>query len=277
MKMKFILTLGLLFSLESFSSNHQVTFAFWNKPDVNLYYSLPAEIDKTTKVLFIIHGGSRNAEEYLEAWKKYAIDKNIILVAPEFTKEDYKFYYILERASDTGKINKNTDDYLDQSIDIFFSFIKSKYDLSVDKYKIYGHSGGGMFVQRILLLNNSDRVSEAVIANPTWYTSITNNKFPYGIKNSNLSSEHIKRYFSKKVYLLIGEQDRGFSNTKIKGILNQGDNRFERAKNFMNNLISISDQFDIPLRWTFKVVQGVGHQNKKMVIEASKILLSDVN
>ena len=45
----------------------------------------------------------------------------------------------------------------------------------------------------------------------------------------------------------------------------------------MNNLISISDQFDIPLRWTFKVVQGVGHQNKKMVIEASKILLSDVN
>ncbi len=277
MKMKFILTLGLLFSLESFSSNHQVTFAFWNKPDVNLFYSLPAEIDKTTKVLFIIHGGSRNAEEYLEAWKKYAIGKNIILVAPEFTKEDYKFGYILERASDTGKINKNTDDYLDQSIDIFFSFIKSKYGLSVDKYKIYGHSGGGQFVQRILLFNNSDRVSEAVIANPGWYTSITNDKFPYGIKNSDLSSEHIKTYFSKKVYLLIGEQDRGFSNTKIKGILKQGDNRFERANNFMNNLISISDQFDIPLRWTFKVVQGVGHQNKKMVIEASKILLSDVN
>ena len=50
------------------SEIQETIFASWNKSDVNLFYTLPDVINEETKVLFIIHGGSRNAYDYLKIW-----------------------------------------------------------------------------------------------------------------------------------------------------------------------------------------------------------------
>ena len=137
-----------------------------------------------------------------------------------------------------------------------------------------------MFVQRILLFNNSDRVSEAVIANPTWYTSITNNKFPYGIKNSpiDISSDHIKWFMSNKTSLLIGNNDINLKSVNSsKGAQRQGITRFDRANSYFNSLINISDSNNIPFRWSYKVVDKADHDYLKMTPVAAKILLEDVS
>ena len=56
----------------------------------------------------------------------------------------------------------------------------------------------------------------------------------------------------------------------------QGNNRFEGGINYFNNLITVSEKQKIPLRWKFQIAKGVGHDNEKMSLLASEILLKDV-
>ena len=68
-----ILIIFLFFVLEISSSDiKKVTYAAWNKPDVELFYKLPNEINNDTKLVFVIHGASRDVQRYLEAWLEHS-------------------------------------------------------------------------------------------------------------------------------------------------------------------------------------------------------------
>ena len=57
----------IIFSKYAYSTEiKQTTFAFWDKPDVELFYLSPQYINTDTEVLFVIHGNSRNAKDYLK-------------------------------------------------------------------------------------------------------------------------------------------------------------------------------------------------------------------
>ena len=80
-KKKLFYSLFLFFATELYSDViNKVIYASWDKPDVELLYSLPKEINENTRVLFIIHGNSRDAESSLKQWKDISINKNIILI-----------------------------------------------------------------------------------------------------------------------------------------------------------------------------------------------------
>ena len=275
-----IISIAFFQSLAAFETKN-TTFAVWNNSDVELFYTLPEEINNQTQVLFIIHGGARDSEKYLDIWKKFTDDKNIILVAPEFKRADYEDYEYLNISDDYGVLNKNLNEHLHNSLSIFFSFFKSKYNLEIDTYKLYGHSGGAQFVHRLLLFSDYDNVSSAVIAGAGSYTFLNNENYPYGLKESNhLSDKKIKRYLSQRVTFLIGNQDiKKFESSKknnIQAKAMQGNNRFEVGINYFNNLITVSERQKIPLRWKFQIAKGVAHDNEKMSLLASEILLKDV-
>ena len=275
-----IISIAFFQSLAAFETKN-TTFAVWNNSDVELFYALPEEINNQTQVLFIIHGGARDSEKYLDIWKKFTEHKNIILVAPEFKRADYEDYEYLNISDDYGVLNKNLNEHLHNSLSIFFSFFKSKYNLEIDTYKLYGHSGGAQFAHRLLLFSDYDNVSSAVIAGAGSYTFLNNENYPYGLKESNhLSDKKIKRYLSQRVTFLIGNQDiKKFESSKknnIQGKAMQGNNRFEVGINYFNNLITVSERQKIPLRWKFQIAKGVAHDNEKMSLLASEILLKDV-
>lgn len=275
-----VISIAFFQSLAAFETKN-TTFAVWNNSDVELFYTLPEEINNQTQVLFIVHGGARDSEKYLDIWKKFTEHKNIILVAPEFKRADYEDYEYLNISDDYGVLNKNLNEHLHNSLSIFFSFFKSKYNLEIDTYKLYGHSGGAQFVHRLLLFSDYDNVSSAVIAGAGSYTFLNYENYPYGLKESNhLSDKKIKRYLSQRVTFLIGNKDiKKFESSKknnIQGKAMQGNNRFEVGINYFNNLITVSERQKIPLRWKFQIAKGVAHDNEKMSLLASEILLKDV-
>ena len=257
----------------------QTTFAYWDKPDVEIFYITPEIINKDTKVIFVIHGNSRNAEDYLSAWIPHVTNKNVIVVAPQFRKIDFRYFFLLEMAESSGKVNSDKDEYINNSISLFFNYLKSKFSLSTETYSMFGHSAGAQFTHRYMLLSMDNRISNTVIANAGWYTFITDDEFPYGINNSpiNISNEQIKWFMSQKVNLLIGSDDIGFrSVNSSKGANLQGLTRVDRAANYFDSLIMSAESRGYALRWNYRVLDRVDHDFKKVTPYAAQILLRDI-
>ena len=226
-----------------------------------------------------MHGNDRNAKDYISAWIPHIKNKNIIVVAPRFDKRNYRYFFLLESANSSGVINNNSNDYINSSISSFYNFFKSKFSLNTNKYMMFGHSAGAQFTHRYMLFSNDKRISNAVVANAGWYTFLNGADFPYGINNSpiDITPSDIRWFMSNRSTLLIGGNDISLNDVNSsRGAINQGRTRLDRANNYFNVMIDIADKENIPLRWTYKVVDRVGHDYKKMTFQAAKILLQDV-
>lgn len=253
------------------------TFTSWNKPDLDVFYHLPNTIDNNTKILFVIHGNSRNADDYLNTWIKLAKNQNIAIFAPHFKRTSFISFNTLQMSTSSGRIRTDKNLYLNNSIDILFDFIKSKFSLSQELYNIYGHSAGAQFVHRYLLMSDKPKVKTAVAANAGWYTFLDGSNFPYGLSNPpiNFNSSNVRDFLQMDFHVLIGSADTDITSSvnQSNGANNQGANRFQRANNFFNYTQKIVDQNKLEFNWSFQIVNGVAHSNPRMSRAAAKILL----
>ena len=71
-----IISILLLSNVTYSKDMEKIVFSEWDKPNIDIFYSLPAQITKNTKVIFVIHGNSRNADGYLNVWMKLARKNN---------------------------------------------------------------------------------------------------------------------------------------------------------------------------------------------------------
>ena len=275
------LIISLLFSLNILSTDiKKVIYAAWNKPDVELLYKLPKEINKDTKVLFIIHGASRDVNKYLEAWIDDAENKNIILVAPHFTKDSFKYYSTLGLASSSGKMMDDSKTNLSNSIALFFNIFKSKYNLSTDKYLIFGFSGGSQFVHRYMMYGKDTRIEKAVLGSAGWYTFLNNEPFPFGIKNMPLDKKRIDWFLSREVLFILGKSDNDPNHPTLnsnKKAIEQGEHRYERGQNYFNSLTHYAEQSKTPFRWRYKSVEGLDHNTEEMTDKAISFLIDGLD
>ena len=281
--MKNFVQLFLLLVLPIYVSSSEIkqaTFAYWDKPDVEIFYITPEEINEDTKVLFVIHGNSRNAEDYLSAWIPHIKNKNVIVAAPQFNKANFSNFFLLEMAESSGNVNKDKSKYINNSISLFFNYIKSKLSSDIETYSMFGHSAGAQFTHRYMLLSKDKRISNAVVANAGWYTFISNADFPYGIKSSPIiiSDEHLRWFMSNKVNLLIGSEDIGSKSlNSSKGAKLQGITRVDRANSYFNSLITKAEDSNYALRWNYRVLDNVDHDFKKVTPYAANILLREID
>ena len=274
-----IVCFALLSNFTNASEIKKTTFAYWDKPDVEILYITPNAINEDTEVIFVIHGNSRNADDYLSAWIPLVQNKNVIIAAPNFDKKNFRYFFLLESAESNGSINESSDSYINKSISLFFNYFKSRFALNANTYKMFGHSAGAQFTHRYMLLSNDQRISDTVIANAGWYTFLNGEQYPYGIKDTpiEISDSHIRWFMSNKTSLLIGSIDTNLNNVNSSaGAQKQGITRVDRADNYFKSLIDISDKKEIPFRWSYKVINNVGHDYQKMTPIAASILLQDI-
>ena len=277
-----LFNLSILLFILSFTTNlfaaklDKFTFTSWNKPDLDVFYHLPKIIDNDTKVLFVVHGNTRNADDYLNSWIRLTKDKNIAIFAPHFKRSSFISFNTLQMSTSSGKIRTDTDLYLHNSIDTLFKYIKAKFKLNDKLYDIYGHSAGAQFVHRYLLMSDNPSVNKAVAANAGWYTFLNGADFPYGVKNPpiSLTDSNVKKFLSTNLYILIGTNDIDVDSSinKSKGAQKQGINRLQRAKNFFTYTESIVEQNNLEFKWKYKAVPGAPHSNKVMSKAAVLVL-----
>tara|TARA_X000000950_G_scaffold92099_1_gene115948 strand:+ start:7352 stop:8191 length:840 start_codon:yes stop_codon:yes gene_type:complete len=273
----YLLFLSLYFSLFCFSAKlDKFTYDLWDKPNLDVYYHLPEIINVNTQVLFVIHGNSRNADNYLETWIKLAKNHNYAIFAPHFKRSQFISFNTLQMSTSSGRIRDDENLYLNNSIDLLFEYIKPLFNLNQKSYDIYGHSAGAQFVHRYLLFSNKPKVNKAVAANAGWYTFLDGSNFPYGINNPPIefNSQNVINFLNMDLHIHIGSEDTDISSSvnQSKGANNQGLNRFQRANNFFNYTTKIVEKNDLNYNWSFLVVDGVDHSNSRMSKAAAKVI-----
>ena len=281
LKKSLIYILFFFFSTEILSDNVQrVLYASWDKPDVEILYRLPKEINENTKVIFIIHGNSRDVERYINLWLEPSKDKNVILVAPHFTRSNYSNFGTLQIARSSGKILKNQSNNLKNSLSSFFTYFKNKYDLQTSTYSIFGFSAGSQFAHRYLLFSDDIQVDRVVLGSAGWYTFLNNEPYPYGMRNMPIERERYEWFLSREVLFILGAKDNDPNHESLnnsKGAKQQGSNRFERGQNYFKNLVIFSEENEIAFRWRYKVIDDLDHSTSAISENAFPFLLEGLD
>ncbi|MBP7825804.1 MAG: hypothetical protein KA236_04550 [Verrucomicrobia bacterium] len=242
---------------------------------VTVWYYRPETWAPSQRVLFVMPGMERDAERYRQAWLPPAREHQVLLLVPEFSKQHYP-----SAAYQRGGVSRQTDEsqWTFALIEKLFDHVRAATGLERTNYLIYGHSGGGQFVHRLVQFMPHARFERAVAANPGYYTMPTFEKnFPYGFKESPMTDERLRRAFSRPLIILLGDQDTDPDAANLNRsaeAMAQGRHRFERGQHFYAAAKKLAAERAMPCQWQMKVVPGVGHSNAGMTAEAAKILFA---
>ncbi len=233
----------------------------------------------TNRILFVMHGMNRNAEDYLDAWIQIAEDNKLLLIAPEFANRNYmqvsRDYQEGNVFSVYGKINPK-ELWAFSVVENIFDTIIQTNRFNSDSYDIFGHSGGAQFVHRMIVLFPENRINIAIAANAGFYTFIDPFvRFPYGIKDIPTTLDSTRKSFQSSLIILLGEEDDNpYHNSlrQTRKAKNQGKHRLERGTNFYENSLEFAKKHHMDFNWQFDTIPNVGHSYKKMAVEAIKYL-----
>ena len=261
-------------------------FAFANRrgdPErpIKVWYSLPEGLSPTSPVVFVLPGLERSGLPYIETWAPHADAAGALLLVPEFSRKSFvgSAGYNLGNmfTKDGTPVPRSKWSFL--VVEHLFDEVRRVTASARQGYRIYGHSAGGQFVERLVLFVPEARVEMAIVANAGWHTVPRYEEpFPYGLGNTNLPPEMLRRTLETNLCLLVGEGDCDPDHTTLRrtsGAMGQGRHRVERARFMYAMAEKAAAGLGAELRWTLRVCPGVGHSHREIAAVAARLLLSD--
>lgn len=252
---------------------------FQDKP-IRVWYYNPGE---PTQVLMVMHGNSRAAESYRNALVSFAQKHQILLVTPEFDKEqfpssrDYHQGGIFLRDGE----KKRKAEWTFSLIEPLFDYVKKQTDYTKNTYWLYGFSAGSQFVHRYMLFFPDSRASKIVAASAGTYTMFDSEvEYSYGLQGVQVPKKHLKQFLGKDFTVAVGAADTVLSRKDLvkTPIANrQGRDRVERAQHFYKQASDLAETYGVPFAWKFKVIPDVGHSQSQMAPAVPALFLDGGN
>jgi poly(3-hydroxybutyrate) depolymerase len=242
---------------------------------MRVYTYRPRKCDSTCPILFVMAGDKRNAAEYRDYWELPADKYGFLVVAPEFSQQ----YWPKAAAYNLGDV-ASQDDREKWS----FSAIEHLFDEVRDgqkEYRIFGHSAGGQFVQRMALFRPDSRASAMAAANPGWYTMPEWRKekaadsFPYSLVGSKAGDTQLRQALERRFVLLVGEKDNDPDSENLNqsaGAKKQGLSRVERGENFFKAATAAAQALGSKFAWELVEIPDVAHDGAAMSRAAADAL-----
>ena len=247
-----------------------------DRKSIKVWTYKPESWNDKDKIIFVMHGGGRNADDYLNAWIELANKNNLLIIAPEFENKFSKYttndYQEGNLFTFFGTKNQKTE-WAYTVVENIFDHIKSVNNITNEQYDIFGHSAGGQFVHRMVMLMPESRIGTAIAANSGFYSLPNENlEFPYGIKNTETD---LQKSYKKRLIVLLGELDNDpslgtFRTTDLA--MEQGAHRLERGTNFYSFNKDLKNRNNWTFNWKIDTIKNVGHDYKKMSESAIKYL-----
>lgn len=257
----------------------QFTFTGWAGPPLRVFYQLPDTVNARTPVLMVLHGVQRDAENYRDEWARHARDRGFIVVAPEFSAADFPG---AEEYSSGGFLapdgsTRPREQWSFAAIEPLFDEVRARTGTEVQRYILYGHSGGAQFVQRFVLMMPRARYSRAIAANAGWYTmpdlAID---YPYGLRGSPVTREELAFVLRRPLWILLGSEDTNPRSPNLRQTpeaARQGPHRLARGDAFYRAAQAAAEAAGVELAWQRRYVPGAGHDNAVMARAAVNLVV----
>jgi poly(3-hydroxybutyrate) depolymerase len=274
-KLHILLFLGFIGMIPFAFAEEQYKFTNWDGVDLPVFVAKPNKVNKATRLVVVMHGRKRNAEEYRDQWIEAAKDLNLLVVVPEFSEQNFPqvwgFNYGNVKTAASEPIEKKLHAF--SAIGPLATEALKKYKLKSNNWGIYGHGAGAHFVHRYLLHHPEANHTLAIAANLGWYLSMTDQAWPFGLTNSGIEAGKLKQAFSKYFLLMLGKAD---TSTKPNSpyvkehwdtITLQGEHRLARGRNFFKSAVIKSKEFDQFFKWGMvEVPTTKGHSNTEQMV-----------
>lgn len=254
---------------------------FADRP-VDVHYYIPNSGDvHRMPVIFVFEGADRGYSSLLKSWKQEAEKYKFMVFIPHFDLKRFPLsdYQEVGVIDDKDHTIRPIEEQTPALIDKMFEYVRQYSGNERKGYMIYGHSAGGQFVQRFMLLHDSPYVEKAVIGSPGWYTfPDASQDFPYGVRNiPYVTPEVIRKYLAKPIILQLatGDTIRESYLRKTPEAEAQGHNRYERGNQFYQYLHQIAIEHNWPCNWQKIEEQGIGHHAAGMGERAIPVMLGD--
>jgi poly(3-hydroxybutyrate) depolymerase len=235
-------------------------------PPIIVWYYRPIQVDPATRVIFLMHGSSRTAQEARALGSKYAKKHHFILLVPEFSERNYPgdTYAFGNMLGHDGKLLPESM-WAFATIERVFDRVREELRLRTATYDILGHSAGGQLVHRLVLFAPHLRFRRAVASSPGRYALPTmSESFPYGFKGMALDSSILARAFSRDIVLVLGDRDTDDRIRETEAMA-QGGNRFARGLRFFAIATEEANALKVSLAWRLRIAYGVDHSPRSAV------------
>lgn len=244
---------------------------------LEIHYYIPQGDLATMPIQVVIPGMGRNADGYRDAWIEKANEYGFAVIVPLFLESSFpeRVYQQGNVLAEDGQMNAQ-EDFIYPVIGQVFDFFVKHSESNAKSYNIYGHSAGGQFVHRYLILGrDSDlaKVDKAIAANPGWYTFPSDTTdYPYALGQA-LAKFGLdkKAYYAKDLTILLGDADtlRTDNLRQTPEADAQGMTRLARGEKFFSYCQNDAAAMGVPFNWKKVYVPGVGHSNTKMAPAAA--------
>ena len=277
------------------SSNHKTD-------SITIFYHKPENFTQSSKILMVIPGAGRNADDYRDSWVEASEKYSLLIVSPSYPEQEYNYgdYHLGGIVKDLNlskgvsfikgtnqvhidenviefNVNDNKEDWIFNDFDRIFKLVKKATRSNQRKYDMFGHSAGGQILHRFALFYPNSKADRILASNAGTYTLPDyKTNFPFGMKNADINQKRLKYSFKKKLTLFLGELDND-SETRGRMLRSetadkQGTNRLDRGKNFYKFSEELSKDLRMKFNWKLEVIPNVGHNQKKMAKAASDYL-----
>ena len=235
---------------------------------IKVWYYSPTNRPDTLPILIMLHGAERNASGYLDQWIPVAELHQYVVVAPEFSKEDYGGAARYNNGNvwneKGGKLNPS-ETWTYSAIEPLYDYVRELTHNGFSGYYLSGHSAGSQFVHRFLYLVPQNRALRVAIANAGWYTfPEAKRDFPVGLNKVPVTEEQLKRLYQKEVFVVLGEADTATNSSNYnKGPEYdwQGTGRYQRGQSYFQSSEKLAASLRSPFRWKLITLPGVAHSN----------------
>ena len=256
-------------------------FKAWNGPELRVFLTRPVGLAPDRPVVFVMHDASRNARELRDQWHDLAIEYDFLLVVPEFSRKDFPGPAQYEQGNvfdGQGAIRAESG-WSYAAIEAIFDDVRSRFQISLNTYSMYGDSAGAQFVQRYIFHVPAARVNRVVIANAEGYMMPDFDvAFPYGLGHSAVDRNRLEKGLQRVVTILLVEQDTDAGNDKLHRspeVMAQGPDRLARGQAFFDAAGAAAGQLDVPFNWNLETIPAAGHENRLMAPAAIPFLLGE--
>lgn len=263
-----------------------------DKP-ITVFYYVPTSGDiAKMKVLFSMHGAERNGAIQRGVWRNIAEEYGFIVIAPQYAhankylENDYQFGGVSHHPKNFSP--REEEQWTYKTVEAIFDFFKKSTGNKAKTYDMFGHSAGGQFVHRYLLMTPEARVGKAVAANPGNYTypqslglSSSDGTFadpsgwPFSLQGTKFETpERLAAFFKRKLTIAIGANDTVRVDTEKTKATDpsyiQGINRYERAFKYFEFCKSLAKSKGMQFNWNILEVPEAGHSSAQIIYGTTK-------